>query len=438
MHKASSAASHLPSETLDVQAIQSSALAAATDVPDTQREDVLSMLDKLPLGHERRQLDDLTRFLTEVNKVAKRDAIIPRQLGLIKSAPEALSQLAKIAKGLPIKRDEGEGFYDIGGIGHFLSHITKRTNNDGSFDDIGGIGHFLSHITKREEKGGIDGLSGVSDALDGLAKRELDDLAKRSSTGPTASLGGLKKLLGGLAKRDEDEENSDNEHYVKHGETMLKNLNGMFGKADKYKGEQFQGTPKAEKPYGLGQLAKRQLRGLAGATDLLKALAKRDERLDEMEEIESLDGFPGSGDALRAVELLQRAYEDYMMQERDSDKGIGGLGSIGGVDPMATPALPLDATELHDTSNEDDLTGPEEIEKEVEKGEKIADEATKKAGFNSGLAKGPLGKRQVPPIAGPDLPTIVKAIAANPSMAVAPLTQGVKIAGTNLGDFFKK
>ncbi|KAH8691595.1 hypothetical protein BGW36DRAFT_432143 [Talaromyces proteolyticus] len=89
--------------------------------------------------------------------------------------------------------------------------------------------------------------------------------------------------------------------------------------------------------------------------------------------------------------------------------------------------------EMHD-DNYEEMSGPEEVAKEVAEREKTAEEATKTfpSPSNKGPAKGPLGKRQVPPIAGTDLPMVVKAVVANPSMMVAPLTKCVSTPGVDL------
>lgn len=502
MHKATPAMSRLPSGTFDAKAMQSSALAAAAaNLPTSgsQEDGVFSVLDNLPLAKERRQLDALTRFLTEVNQAAKRDAVTRRQLGAVKSAPEAVGQLGSVlaaAENLPIKRGEGEGF-----------------------DDIGGLGHFLSGLAGRAENGGIGDLTGLSGALNGLAKRELEeleDLVRRG--GGDGGLSDIVGIIGGLAKRggsdgglggldgiiggNEKKENPDNEHYAKHGDA----LHGMFHKAGEGKDKESQGTPNFQEAYGLGQLAKRQDGvNLGDASSLidnvdLGAASQFTERDGMLEGLDGWEGLLDDADILDVLGLLGRDYPastDDMLEKREGNSGIGGLGGLGGVlnglakredmtdehvkrqlgaagaiasgalsnagtavshlgklasgkvrrtslqggqaDPVAAPMLPLEATKLKDTSNDDDMNGPEEIAKEVASGEATAEEATKTIGSsaNRGIAKGPLGKRQVPPIAGADLPTVVKGIAANPSIALAPVTQGVKLAGTGLGDFFK-
>jgi hypothetical protein len=394
--------SRLPSGTFNAQAMESSAVAMAGNLPDGSQDDgVFSVLDNLPLEKERRQFDELTRFLTEINQAVKRDAVTRRQLGIIKTAPAAVGQLANVltaAEGLPVKRGEE----------------SKR------FDDIGGIGHFINAI----------------------AKPKLDDLARRGGGG-----GGLDSILDGLAKRDEEKDNADDEHYAKHGDTMLKTMNTMFDKAGKGKeDEESQGTPKAQEPYGLGNLAKRDMEsssqltergvlegsgGLDGLEGVVNGLEKREDMIDE--QVKRQLGVAGAvaagalSNAGGAVSQLAKLATGKV--RRTSIQG-------GQADPVAAPMLPLEATKLKDTNNDDDMTGPEEIVKEVASGEETAEEATKSFGSatNKGPAKGPLGKRQVPPISGADLPTIVMGIAANPSIALAPVTQGVRLGGTSLGD----
>ncbi|CRG86943.1 hypothetical protein PISL3812_03956 [Talaromyces islandicus] len=216
MHRVSSAISHLPTGTLNTQAMQSSALATPANLP--------------PRG----------------------------QLGSVPAAAESL----------PAKRGEGPGL-----------------------DDIGDIGHLVDNLATRAENAGIGELTDVINALKGLVKRELDD----------------------LARHDEEKDNADNEDYTKHGDTMLNDMNSVFHKA-------------------------------------------------------------GEG------------------KDRESQ--------------------------------------------ETSAGEKTVDEATKAFASlsNKGPAKGPLGKRQLPPIAGADLVGVVKGIMAKLPRALAPVTEGMELGGTVLGD----
>ncbi|QKX60454.1 uncharacterized protein TRUGW13939_07599 [Talaromyces rugulosus] len=408
MHRASPAISGLPSGTFNAQAMESSALAAAANIPAGSQDDgIFSILDNLPLEKERRQLDELTRFLTEVNQAVKRDTVTRRQLSTIKSAPAAVGQLANVlslAESLPLKRDE-----------------SKR------FDDIGGVGHFIN----------------------GIAKPKLDDLARRGGGG-----GGLDldSILGGLAKRGEEKDGADNEHYTKQGDTLLRELNSMLDKAGKGKEDEgSQATPKPQELSGLANLVRRAMESSSQLT----------ERGGVLDGLGGLDGLAGAVNGLAKREDMT---DEQVKRQLNVASAIatGALSSAGGAvsqpgklatgnvrrtsiqgsqaDPVAASMLPVEGTKPKDTNNDDDTTGPGEINKEVASAEETAEAATKKIGSatNKGPAKGPLGKRQLPPIAGADLPTVVMGLAANPSIVMAPITHGVKLAGTDLGDALPK
>ena len=72
----------------------------------------------------------------------------------------------------------------------------------------------------------------------------------------------------------------------------------------------------------------------------------------------------------------------------------------------------------------------DEIAADVAEGEQTLHDATS----SQGPAGGHLNKRQVPPIAGSDALSVVKGLVANPKTVLTPVTKGILVGGTALGD----
>jgi hypothetical protein len=106
-----------------------------------------------------------------------------------------------------------------------------------------------------------------------------------------------------------------------------------------------------------------------------------------------------------------------------------GNGDAGAIAAAATAGL--NVGNHHKAGNDDDESADvDDIEGDVAEGEQTLHDATSP----KGLAGGHLDKRQVPPIAGSDALSIVKGLVANPSAALTPVTKGVLVGGTALGD----
>jgi hypothetical protein len=417
--------SSIPAATIDAQAVASSAVASAflpSHNKRTEANDAFKILGRFSLSSDekttRRELNEVTELLTSLNKISKRDELETRQLGLVKSVPEAAGQilgLTEVAESLPIKRSEEEGMLGgLGGLGGVLGGSVKRDAEDSStkkptytekaLSGFRGVLHDPSKDHKQKEepsateslglakRGSGDPLSGIESLVSGLGI-----IGKRDGN-PLDILSSATELLGILRKREGDE-----------GDDPLDDLDDLTSILDtlrKRDGLEIDGE--MIKQLGEhGALSKRQL-------DIVSALAT--------------SSLSNAGAAAGA--LAQFATGKHRRDGGDAD---------------ATTTAALEALSglgkgKQEATGPGEGTGASSLADEFLAGQTGAEDATNALeGFSEspskGTAKGqPLGKRQVPPIAGADALSVVKGLLANPGKAVKPVTEGILIGGKSLED----
>lgn len=522
--------SSVPMMSIDTQAMKSSAAAMAVQTPPSmasgqQSDGVFGVLNKLPIKREeeeRRQLKEVTSWLTSINSIAKRDGEVEeRQLGLIKSVPEALSQAAQVEKlvaSLPIKRDGSGILGGLGGLGGVLGGSVKRDveraeKHHETYTEkaLKGFQGWMHHGTKDEQD--------TPEIPEIPSATGLGDIAKR--TDPVGSL-----LDGLLAKRD-TEKSRPNEELVgeaihkaethddvkdeTYTEKALKGFQDWIHHGTKKHKEATPEVPSAADSLGLGDIARRGS-PTDPLTELLGLLAKREtgdvdeNMLDELaKRSSSTDPITGllSGVLAKRKEMESDENKIDGLAKRDIDDAIAtasdaltnlakrnGLDSVdalikgltkGGqlnnglnirqlnvLSSLATGALSNAGTAAgklgkvatgkhrrgngdagsiaaaatagmnvgnhHKASNDDDESADvDEIAADVAEGEQTLHDATSPQGHAGGL-----NKRQVPPIAGSDALSIVKGLVAHPDAALTPVTKGILVGGTALGDMAPK
>ncbi|GAM37178.1 hypothetical protein TCE0_022r06873 [Talaromyces pinophilus] len=260
MRMADPVMSSVPMMSIDTQAMKSSAAAMAIQTPpsmaDGQQSDgVFGVLNKLPLKRgegERRQLNEVTSWLTRINSIAKRDGEVEeRQLGLIKSVPEALGQAAQVEKlvtNLPIKRDGSGILGGLGGLGGVLGGSVKRDVEEAEKHDetytekaLKGFQGWIHHGVKDEQE--------TPKIPEIPSTAGLGDIAKR-----TDPVGGL--LTGLLAKRDTKGAEAE-AHHETYTEKALKGFQGWIHHGTKADKEATPEVPSAADSLGLDDIAKR-------------------------------------------------------------------------------------------------------------------------------------------------------------------------------------
>ncbi|KUL85364.1 hypothetical protein ZTR_07027 [Talaromyces verruculosus] len=276
MRMADPVMSSVPMMSIDTQAMKSSAAAMAIQTPpsmasEQQSDGVFGVLNKLPIKRgeeERRQLNEITKLLAGINSIAKRDREVEeRQLGLIKSVPEAVGQAAQVEKlvtNLPIKRDGSGILGGLGGLGGVLGGSVKRDVEEAKKHDetytekaLKGFQGWMHHGTKDEQE--------TPEIPEIPSTADLGDIAKRADP-----VGGLLKGL--LAKRDTEgaEAEAHDETYTKKA---LKGFQGWIHHGTKEHKEATPEVPSAADSPGLNDIAKRA----DSVSSLLNGnLAKRD------------------------------------------------------------------------------------------------------------------------------------------------------------------
>lgn len=380
--------SSVPVMSIDTQAMKASAAAMAIQTPPStgsgqQSDGVFGVLNKLPVKREeedvaRRQVKEVTKLLTGINSIAKRDGEVEeRQLGLVKSVPEALGQATQVEKlvtSLPIKRDGSGILGGLGGLGGVLGGSVKR-------DVEGAEAHDETYTEKA-----LKGFHGWMHH-DSKDKQETPEIPSAAD-----SLG-----LGGIAKR------ADPVNGLLDG--VLAKRNDMESDNDMVDG-----------------LAKRDIDdAIATTSDALNSLAKRNDlNIRQLSVLSSM----ATGALSNAVTTAGKIGKIATGKHR---RGNGDAGSIA---PTATAGLNLGNHHKAGSDGDDESADWDDIAAEVAEEEQPLHDATSPKGH----AGEHLDKRQVPPIAGSDALSIVKGLVANPSAALSPVTKGVLVGGTALGD----
>ncbi|OKL57368.1 hypothetical protein UA08_07436 [Talaromyces atroroseus] len=425
MRKANPVMSSIPAATIDAHALASAAAASALSSDSSQQQDngVFDVLNDLPLGSsdgeiKRRQLEGITDLLKSLNKISgkREEELETRQLGLVKSIPEAASQLgqvANLAKVLPIKRTrEDAGMLGgLGGLGGVLGGSVKRdtkksdtekpTYTENALKGLQGMLHSVSSKDHDKEETpsatqstGLDQIVKRGDADDSLTSEEkamLEQLVKRGSVDPLSGIESLVSGLGLIGKR------GDSSVF-----DILDELTSLWGILRKRESSESVGT-------FLESLSKRQL-------DILSTLATAT----------LSNAGAAAGDLPKLVTGKHRR-----------DHG----------DPDTTSAAALESLiglaeskGKHAASGSGDATGLSGIADEFLAGTKDAQDASRATqGHSESLAKDaakgqPVSKRQVPPIAGADVLSVVKGLLADPRKAVKPVTEGIMVGGSSIGD----
>ncbi|EED20750.1 hypothetical protein TSTA_039490 [Talaromyces stipitatus ATCC 10500] len=274
-----------------------------------------------------------------------------------------------------------------------LNDVIKRSSPADPVTDL------LSLLAKREsmesDENAVDGLAKrrspldtVTGLINGLAKREhmetdeniVDGLAKRG--GPLDTVAGL---INGLAKRE-----------------MVDSLATSEDVAD-----------------ALDGLAKRN--GLDSVDQLIKGLTK--------------GGQLNNGLNIRQLNVLSTLATGALS---NAGSAAGQLGKVaagkfrrGNVDAgsMADAATAGMNVGNHKAGkdNGENSSDVNDVAEEVAEGEHALHDAT-------ASPEGRLDRRQVPPIAGSDALSIVKGLVANPNAALDPVTKGILVGGTALGN----
>lgn len=464
MRKADPVASTGPTASFNVQAMKSSAAAAALQASSSGQQDdgMFGVLDDLIPGSKektRRQVKELTAVLAKLNQFGKRDdasdALEKRQLGLVKSAPEAvgqIAQLARVAESLPIKRSD---IFDELGVGKLLDSFLKR---DGEQSDD-------SLIAKREDI--LDSLLNDLDLFD-ILKRDIgetdDHTAEKTSyteqafkgfhamlhdppakddgrddkqdaqeqVSPTESLG-----LGDLVKGDGVDHTAKKTTYT---EQALKGFHGMLptAKDDKKDAQQL---PSATESLGLVKRgASNPLGFLTEIFDGTGIIGKR--------EVSSVDEAPSSLPSKKQLGILSGATSALSNAGSTVDQ-LGQFASSkhrrddGGADASTEAAMAslmgmgMDQDE-GEGAKEDDSDLGSDITDQLDKGDKDATDAMSQLPgqslANEAADEEPMSKRQVPPIAGGNALSVVQGFLMHPENVVKPVTEGLQVGGKSLED----
>lgn len=252
--------SSVPMMSIDTQAMKLSAAAMAIQTPPSmasgqQSDGVFGVLNKLPIKREegeRRQLNEVTSLLTGINSIAKRNGEVEeRQLGLIKSVPQAVGQAAQVEKlvaSLPIRRDGSGILGGLGGLGGVLGGSVKRDVEEAEKHD--------ETYTEKALKGFQGWMHhGVKDGQETAEMPEipsaagLGDIAKRAD--PVSS------LLGGILAKHDTEGAEAEAHDETYTEKALKGFQGWIHHGTKADKEATPELPSAADSLGLGDIAKR-------------------------------------------------------------------------------------------------------------------------------------------------------------------------------------
>lgn len=424
-----------------VMAMKSAAAVSSTDSSDRQADAVLGVLNKLPVKREdspeRRQLNELTKLLSSLNTIAKRDDddLVKRQLGLIKSVPEALAQTAQVEKlvaGLPIKRDvEDKKAHHTtyteqawngvkGWFEHKVNKGEQETPEMPSAAESIGLGDSV------KGSGPLDPASGVFTGI--VAKREAKQTEALDESYADCALEGAHAWADHKPKHNQKApEISSASDALKLGESVKRNsatdpvgglLSGLLGGLAKRElGESL--ATSEDVADALDTLAKRN--GLDSIDELIKSLTKGGQ-LNNGLNVRQLDVLSSlaTGTLSNAGSVASQLGKVTTGNVRRSDAGEGAI--------VGASMAGMKSTKSDD--NNDDGYG--EDLKEVATDLAEAGEELQNVPQSSSPAL--LHKRQVPPIAGSDALSIVKGLVANPSTALAPVTKGILLGGTPLGD----
>ncbi|PCG88540.1 Hypothetical protein PENO1_109670 [Penicillium occitanis (nom. inval.)] len=186
-------------------------------------------------------------------------------------------------------------------------------------------------------------------------------------------------------------------------------------------------------------LAKRDIDdAIATASDALTNLAKRNglDSVDALIKGLTKGGQLNNGLNIRQLNVLSSLATGAL---GNAGKAAGELGKIatgkhrrgngdaGSIAAAATAGM--NVGNHHKTGDDDESADMDEIAADVAEGEQTLHDATSPQGLAGGL-----NKRQVPPIAGSDALSIVKGLVAHPDTAFTPVTKGILVGGTALGD----
>lgn len=469
MRSANPARSNIPTVTFDTQAFKASAAAMAAHPPSGDQDNgVFNVLNKLPLREEtvnkRGQLDPITDLLTSLNKIGKRDEELEvRQLGLVKSAPEAvgqISQVTKLLEGLPIKRSEDGILGGLGGLGGVLGGSVKRDTEAKEEPKI-----HASKYTENALKGFHGMLPKASKDKDQPSEKkpstadslDLDQFLKRESSDHSNSLHGMRNEN---AKRDTEAKEVSKTHKPTYTEKALKGFKGMIPGASETKDHDSKAEPSAAASLGLEQIIKRSDPVGVITNFVTGILAKREDMeldenmLKELEELAKRSDMEGADEMLEKLSQIEEKFSKRQLGLASS-LATGMLSNAGAaagkLAKMATGKLRRSsgddagkivtlatATMGNNKHHEiDDDTGATDYAEAMTDSEEALGDAHMHLASRSsskGTVKGALAKRQVPPIAGSDAFSIVKGLIADPNKIFAPVTKGVLVGGKSLSD----